>query len=549
VRTKQSAFLITGLVLAAGAAMGFSSIWNVGLASIWDSEGETVLAEAPEAVKSFYCTVFSPDMRSVAYAARVYKGVHKKEAVYLNEKSGPMFDFIRCDQKLKDGGLNVFKTGVNSLTFSGDGKRFAYQARNAKEKWRFILDDKEYWKIKGNYHFAASGNSIAAQNCKSLHGCCWRTDDGIGTEKKEGEICPSLVEFPEDLGGKAVPVTYEAGAEGTRRVVVGESQGPWFEKFRNFTMSPDGAHFSYVGCKEGQCTAVFDNVEQSAPYPRILDAVMDKLGKAALIAKKDKGFVVSYGGEEGSTYKYVTTPLVPDGKGRVFFLATLGEEKFAIMRQGGGKKASTSTYPCIHNMRTWRGPKLSATFPYYPEMPVLLSPDASKFAFYACCNSCCKPTDKGCKKAGCMADGADFQARVVINKNGKGSIGKGQASKCHPPGSIHGFTWSPDSSKYAYVLSTGKSSTLFVNNKAVASRAGETFSTPLFTPDGSQVVYVGWRKKAGGKVGKVYAGATAVSKEYDTIEWPARISEDGKYAAFNAVKGRVFLLVVVELSK
>jgi Tol biopolymer transport system component len=540
-------------VLLAGTALpvaASSGPWKLDLSSVFETEGETVIAEAPEAVKDYYCTVFSPDMRRVGYAARVYKGVHEKQAVYLNDEAGPMYDFVNCEQKIKDAGLHYFRSGVNSLTFSGDGSSFAYQARHAKQKWKLVLDGKEYDGIKGNYHFAPTGGTIAASNCESYEGCCWRTGEGIGTPKKEGEACPSLVVFPGGLGGQAVDVFYEFEG-GKKRVVVGEQQGPWFKEVRDLRISDDGKHVSYVGCKtKGHCTAVFDGTDLGVDYERILSAVMDRTtGKASLIARTDKGFLVSYGGQEGKTYQYITPPVAFDGGGHAFYLATQGEEKFAILRQGDGKTAATGSTPCIHLMSEEVPPKLSATYAFTPETPVKVSPDGKRFAYLACCNSCCKSTASGgCKKAGCMAEGADFQMKVVVARNGKGAITKGSSSKCQPPGSIHGFTWSRDGASHAYALTTGKSSTMYVNSKAVAKRSGERFGDPLFTPDGSQVVFVSWKDMKGGqRSGRLFAGATPVSSEYDYIDWPIRISADGKRAAFNAVKGRTFYLVVVEL--
>ena len=549
---SRDAFPVACLALLVGAALpvtASSGLAKIDLSTVFETEGETVIAEAPEAVKSFYCMVFSPDMRRVGYAARVYKGVHEKEAVYLDDEAGPMFDFVNCEQKIKDAGLHYFRSGVNSLTFSGDGSSFAYQARHAKQKWKLVLDGKEYNGIKGNFHFAPTGGSIAASNCESYEGCCWRKDGGIGTPKKEGEVCPSLVSFPEGLGGQAVDVFYEFEGD-KKRLVLGEQQGPWFKEIRDLRISDDGSHVSYVACKaKGQCSAVFDGTDLGVEYERILSAVMDRAtGKAALIARTEKGFLVSYGGKEGKAYQYVTPPVVFDGGGNAFYLATQGEEKFAILRQGDGKKAATGSYPCIHLMSEDVPPKLSATYAFTPETPVKVSPDGKRFAYLACCNSCCKTTASGgCKKAGCMADGADFQMKVVVAKNG-GSISKGAASKCQPPGSIHGFTWSKDGARYAYALSTGKSGAIYVDNKAVASRPGEKVGDPLFTLDGGQVLFIAWKeKKDGARSVRLFAGSSPVSKEYDYVEWPVRVSADGKRAAFNAVRGRTFYLVVVDL--
>ncbi len=100
------------------------------------------------------------------------------------------------------GGLHAFRTGVNSLTFSGDGSSFAYQARNAHEKWRLVLDGKEYAGIKDDYHFSPAGGTIAAATCEGKQGCCWRTGKDVGKPRAEGEACPTLVEFAGD--GKAV---------------------------------------------------------------------------------------------------------------------------------------------------------------------------------------------------------------------------------------------------------------------------------------------------------------------------------------------------------
>lgn len=554
-QVRHNAFLIASLALVVSAALpvvASSTLAKLDLSSVFDAAGETVIAEAPEEVKEFYCVVFSPDMRSVGYAARVYQGVHPKESVYLNDEAGPMFDFVRCDQKIKDEGLHAFKTGVNSLTFSGDGSSFAYQARLAKQKWRFVLDGEEHWKIKGNFHFSPSGGNLAAKNCESIEGCCWRTGKDVGKKKQKDETCPSLVMFPEKLGGKAVPVYYDFGEDGRKRVVVGGKKGPWFKEVRGFRMSEDGKHHSYIGCRsKGDCTAVFDGTDAGVSYARILAAIKNlATGKAAIIAKTDKGVLMNHGGVEGSRYRYITTPPVFDGKGNVFYLAEQGEERFAIVRQGDGKKALTGSCPCIHLMSEERPGKLSASFPFTPEVPVKLSPDGERYAFLACCNSCCKPLDSGqCKKAGCLSTGADFQMKVVINKNKPAAINKGTGSKCYPPGSIHGFTWSADGSKFAYGLHTGKSSSIFVNNKAVVSRSGEKFSDPLFTPDAGQVVFVSWKQKKGKRTGRVYAGTTPVSEEYDYIELPLHMSGDGKKVAFNAIKGRTFLLVVNELTK
>jgi len=306
-----------------------------------------------------------------------------------------------------------------------------------------------------------------------------------------------------------------------------------------------------VGCKaKGHCSAVFDGTDLGVDYDRILSAAMDRAtGTAALIARTQKGFLVNYGGHESKTYQYITPPVAFDGSGHAFYLATQGEEKFAILRQGGDETASTGSHACIHLMSEDVPPKLSATYAFTPETPVKVSPDGKKFAYLACCNTCCKTTASGgCKKAGCMAEGSDFQMKVVVARNGKGSIAKATSSPCQPPGSIHGFTWSRDGASHAYALSTGGSSSMYVDGKVVAKRPGERFGDPVFTPDGSQVVFVAWKDKKGGqRSGRLFAGSSPVSKEYDYIDWPVSISADGSRASFNAVKGRVFYLVVVEL--
>ena len=509
--------------------------------------GEIVIAQAPEAVLGISCVVFSQDMRKVAYLANQNQGVTPKETVYLGDGHGPLFDFVNCDQQMKEGGLHAFRAGINSLTFSGDGSSFAYQARNAHENWRLVLDGKEHAGIKDDYHFSPAGGTIAAANCEGKQGCCWRTGKDVGKPRAEGETCPTLVEFAED--GKAVPVRYEFEGE-KKRIVVGTTVGPWFGEITDFRLDPAGIHHSYVGCaKKDECVPVLDGKKAGPAYARILSLLpVHEAGTSILIARKGaSGFVVNASGAEGPTFEYVTPPPVVDAQGRVFYIATQGEEKFAIVRQEGAKTLTTKSFPCIHLMRGEPGPKLSATYPYAPESPVVMSPDGKRFAFMACCSSCCRPGEGGsCKKAGCLSEGADFEMKVVVNGSAGSSIDKGSASKCYPPGSIHGFTWSPDGKKYAFALARGGSSSMFVGGKVVASRSGETFSDPVFTPDGGKVLFVSWKeKKGGGRKGRVYLGSTPISGEYDLVEWPPRL--DAGKVAFNAVKGRAFLLVVLEM--
>jgi hypothetical protein len=539
--------LAHALALVAAPLAASPAITGIEASTIFDEPGETVIAEAPEEVVGFYCVVFSPDMRRVAYGAEKKRGSFVEQAVYLNDESSPYYTFVNCDQQIREGGLLALRTGVNSLTFSADGTRFAYMARKANEKWRFVLDGVEHEGVKSNYHFAPVGSDVAVQGCAGKEGCCWRSGALVGKPKGKGESCPASIEFT-GKDGKAVPVSYEFEG-GKKRLVIGGTGGPWYEEIRDLELSPGGKHHSYVGCRtKDECAAVVDGVESGPAYGRILDVVATGSGKPSLIAMTKAGFVVSHGGKEGPGYDYVTPPLVLDEAGRAFYLATLGEEKFAVIRQEGDGVEAGKTFPCIHMMRKETPAKLSATYPFAVEVPVLLSPDGGRFAFYACCNTCCRLAEAGCKKVGCHAEDADFETRVVVARNKPKGITESTSSKCHPPGSVDGFTWSPDGKRFAYVLTTGKTSQILVDNKVVVSRPGEKLTPPIFTPDGSTVVFVAWKDGKSGRTGRLHAGAGPVSDEYDYIEWPVALSADGKRAAFNAVKGRRFLLVVVDLA-
>jgi hypothetical protein len=162
---------------------------------------------------------------------------------------------------------------------------------------------------------------------------------------RAGKPYPSIANDPLSESGTVHPFTFsrdggrvayvvrlsnKAAADGPRRVVVDDTEGPVFDNVWSggLHFSDDGKHFRYTGERGGKRFAVVDGIEYG-PYERVETPSFREY--------KDRGFVFGFEATRGEQHLFVVNGkeyAADDMKGRALFFAEEAGQPREFVREG-----------------------------------------------------------------------------------------------------------------------------------------------------------------------------------------------------------------------
>jgi roadblock/LC7 domain-containing protein len=268
--------------------------------------------------------IFSPNNKSVAYAARV----GTKWFVVVDGVEGKKYD----------------KVDSSSISYSPDSNRMAYMA-NINNKWLAVIDGME-----GKQYDRYAGTNLVFTNDSTRVGyaSCTGTKWSVVVDGVEGGAYDQVDRPVFSPDGKRV--AYQARIENKWRVVVDGVEEKQYDDVSSLVFSPDSKKIAYWGTQGGNSFIVMNGTENKHYEGDFASPVVfspDSNRLAYIVADKTGIVYVVVDGEEGKRYDATLrgTPLFsPDSK-HLAYGATLNKQWFLVVDGIEGNQYSTIRWP------------------------------------------------------------------------------------------------------------------------------------------------------------------------------------------------------------
>lgn len=353
-----------------------------------------------------------------------------------------------------------------TIAFSPDNRHVVYEAR-AGRRTQMVLDGlaQAFYDSIGNWMVSATGGRIAA--AVQRENTAFAVLDG-----SEGRHWQQVRLSALSRDGNVM--AYVAGNDGQERVIVGNSQGKKYEKVYDICLTPDGRHHAYRAQGERKWRIVVDGgvdgVEHKS-YDHVSGPRLSEDGQhVAYTAVRGGQFLFVYDEKESSLFdesELKAPALSPDG-----------QHYAAVARRG------PRAHVVVDGQEKNTGDEVSP-------LPAF-SADSRRLAY-------------GIRKSG----GA---CQLIIDDKPAGSYE-----------AVHAVVFSPDSKRFAAVISQGGRMAVAVDGKAGQTYDEVQASSLSFSADSARMAY------AARRAGKWHVVVDGVeSQPHDALIFAAPLAFDAK---------------------
>lgn len=389
--------------------------------------------------------VISEDGAHIAFAAKdqagmfVYEGLDRGSTYEAIAKGTPLFSkgrahcaYIAYDRHkarvVMDKKPGPWYDGIDDLSFSPDGSRWAYRAA-VQGKQVVVADNIQ----SPSFDFVIKGRGLVfSPDARHLAFAAVRGETGYlvldGKAKAVGQRVTEIVFSPD-----AAHLAYSVQKEGRWHAVADELLGPPYDALSNLTYSPDSSHLVYVAQKGSRWVIVLDGREliggqqmgmplfspdgghlayslirggkwhlvldgdEGPPFNQIGAYVFSSDGsRMAYMADDAQGAAMVVNGAINRRFDAIGLPVFSPDSRQLAFRARLGKRWFivhnnrplpghdGVRRPVFSPDGNHLAYVAIDGRQMWMvmddlamGPYDSVTFPYF-------SPQGTHLAYAAC---------------------------------------------------------------------------------------------------------------------------------------------------------------------